>query len=102
MSSRAHDQRLMCSDKGALSGCKNRLSWEKWRLIDAGGGHWFLESNEHRGKFLSSDKEGNVFTTGNKLSWEKWAIERFIHFFLDFSLDLFLILCTLQKVCMDQ
>ena len=81
LSSIKHDQRLMCSPKGYLSGCKNRKSWEKWRMIDAGEGYWFLESNQHRGKFLSSDKDGNVLTTGNKRGWEKWAIQRFVHFF---------------------
>ena len=96
LSSIQHDRRLMCSPKGDLSGSKNRQSWEKWRMIDAGEGYWFLESNHHRGKFLSSDENGNVFTTENKLSHgEKWAIEKrfvllcFMHFFILFCFVLF-------------
>ena len=49
-------------------------------MIDAGEGYWFLESDQHRGKFLSSDEKGNVFTAGDKLEGGKWAIHRFFFF----------------------
>merc|ERR1712232_168719 len=56
---------------GRVRFSKNKYSWEKWTLSDAGDGKVLITS--HRGAQLA-DHQGNVVMSWGKRDWEKWQL----------------------------
>ena len=74
-----HSQ-IRCNVFGKLSLNKKREGWEVWRFIEVGNGHLVISSWTHSHKFLSSNSDGEVYTTENRLgTWEQWKVERSPH-----------------------
>lgn len=72
-----HSQ-IRCNPIGKLSLTQNFACQEVWRFIEVGNGHVVIATWSHAQTFyLSSDADGNVFTTRNRLGHhERWNFER--------------------------
>lgn len=72
-----HSQ-VRCNLLGQLSLNRKFEGWEVWRFIETGkDGHVVISSWTHSHKFLSSDSDGQVFTTENRLgAWEQWNLSK--------------------------
>jgi hypothetical protein len=79
ISSPKADKRIRCGLKGELSPSNNWQGWEVWRFLETGQeGHVRITSFCHHKKFLSSDSDGNVFTTEDREAPEtKWSIAKY-------------------------
>merc|ERR1712157_109742 len=68
-----NDKRVSTSVEKPFT-CKNRRSWEQWKLEFFPGGFCTLYSSVHN-KYLGSNSNGLVFVDSNANDWEKWRIE---------------------------
>eukprot|EP00929_Paragymnodinium_shiwhaense_P076409 TRINITY_DN39293_c0_g1_i2.p1 TRINITY_DN39293_c0_g1~~TRINITY_DN39293_c0_g1_i2.p1 ORF type:complete len:211 (+),score=12.37 TRINITY_DN39293_c0_g1_i2:63-695(+) len=79
ISSPQHNRRLSCNwfDNKPLT-THNREGWERWRVVQVGGGHVSLQSVDRR-RCLGSNSEGRVFTHHEVGKQEKWRVEESPH-----------------------
>ncbi|KAL3935918.1 MAG: hypothetical protein SGBAC_008664 [Bacillariaceae sp.] len=72
-----HSQ-IRCNPFGQLSFTQKSACQEVWRFIEVGNRHLVIATWSHaQTYYLSSDADGNVFTTKNRLGHhERWNLER--------------------------
>jgi hypothetical protein len=75
MTSALTQNRLSCCPKGDVSFSTHWEDWEKWRFIEAGGGHVCISNLWHEGN-VYSDKKRKILGSDNlRGDWEKWDVE---------------------------